>query len=212
MFNLGYYRGGFGFWAITSEQTNEVQCSLRVKFGRRCRLRSLPLVSRGRTSVPSPGTSVQCQQATCSGLAGHERGRQLRRLLSVDRTVAESAVKVFAVLGFDNLKTGGNAVRSHSPRLAIGHRKLGSAGLAALRTPEIFNPMVAGCHHFTPSPETFLCRQGGTTRITKGPVAIGSNKTPSERGGIEAGQVGGVLTRASSGGAWAELRPVAFNR
>ena len=87
-----------------------------------------------------------------------QRDYQLRRLLSVDRAVAESAVKVFAVLGFDDLKTRGNAVRSHSPRLAIGHRKLGSAGLAALRTPEIFNPMVAGCHRYAPSPETFLCR------------------------------------------------------
>ena len=57
--------------------------------------------------------------------------------------VAESAVKISAVLGFDNLKTSGNAVRSHSRRLAIGYRKLGSAGLATLRTPKIFNPMVA---------------------------------------------------------------------
>jgi hypothetical protein len=87
-----------------------------------------------------------------------ERGRQLRRLLGVGRAVAGSAVKVTAVLGFDNLKTKGNAVRSHSPRLAIGHRKRGSAGLAALRTSKIFNPMVAGCHRYVPSPETFLCR------------------------------------------------------
>jgi hypothetical protein len=82
----------------------------------------------------------------------------MRRLLSVDRAIAESAVKITAVLGFDNLKTSGNAVWSHSPRLAIGHRKLGSAGLAALRTPEIFNPMVAGGHRYAPGRETFLCR------------------------------------------------------
>ena len=67
----------------------------------------------------------QHQHATKGILALNERGRQLRRLLGVDLT------------------TSGNAVRSHSPRPSIGHGKLGSAGRAAVRTP---NPMVAGGH------------------------------------------------------------------
>jgi hypothetical protein len=69
-----------------------------------------------------------------------------RRLLGIDRAVAECAVKISAVLGFDDLKTSGNAVRSHGPRLAIGYRKLGNAELPALRTPKIFNPTVAYGH------------------------------------------------------------------
>ena len=60
--------------------------------------------------------------------------------------VAASAVKVSAVPGFDDLEAGGNAVRSHNPRLAIGHRKLGNAKLPALRTPKIFYPTVAYGH------------------------------------------------------------------
>jgi hypothetical protein len=60
--------------------------------------------------------------------------------------VTGSTVKISAVLQFDNLKTSRNAVRSHNPRLAIGRRKFGIAGLTAPRAPQIFNPMVL-CGH-----------------------------------------------------------------
>jgi hypothetical protein len=65
-------------------------------------------------------------------------------MLWIHGAVARRAVKISAILGFDNLKTNGNAVRSHSPRRAIGHRKLCFAGFTALGAPKILNPMVAG--------------------------------------------------------------------
>jgi hypothetical protein len=58
--------------------------------------------------------------------------------------------------------------------------------------------MVARCHRY--APRSYVV-SAALQENKKGPVVIGSNKTPSERGGIEAGQVGGVLTRASYGGA-----------
>jgi hypothetical protein len=67
-------------------------------------------------------------------------------LLGSGRDVTGSTVKMAAVLGFDNLKTYRNAVRSHNPRLAIGRRKFGVAGLAASSAPKIFDPMDA-CRH-----------------------------------------------------------------
>jgi hypothetical protein len=87
----------------------------------------------------------------CAGLleAGQyacQTSKPARGLLGRGREVAESTVKISAVLEFDNLKTNRNAVRSHNPRLAIGRRKFGIAGPAALRAPKIFNPMVA-CGH-----------------------------------------------------------------
>jgi hypothetical protein len=67
-------------------------------------------------------------------------------LLGSDREVADNAVKIPAARGFDNLKTSGDAVRSHNPRLGISHRKLGNADLSALGTNKIFNPTVAFGH------------------------------------------------------------------
>jgi hypothetical protein len=73
------------------------------------------------------------------------RGRPLGR----GREVTGSTIEISAVLGFHNLKTSGNAVRSDNPRLAVGHWKFGIADLAALRAPEIFNPTVADGHPFS---------------------------------------------------------------
>src|SRR5450631_1746129 len=67
-------------------------------------------------------------------------------LLGSDREVADNAVKIPAARGFDNLKTSGDAVRSHNPRLVISHRKPGNADLSALGTNKIFNPTVAFGH------------------------------------------------------------------
>src|SRR5450631_2103047 len=67
-------------------------------------------------------------------------------LLGCDREVADNAVKIPAARGFDNLKTSGDAVRSHNPRLGISHRKPGNADLSALGTNKIFNPTVAFGH------------------------------------------------------------------
>jgi hypothetical protein len=67
-------------------------------------------------------------------------------VLGVRWAVAEIAVEVAAITGLDNLKALGNAIQLHRPRQAIRHRKRGCAGLSALRTPNIFNPMVAVGH------------------------------------------------------------------
>jgi len=75
------------------------------------------------------------------------------------RPVAESAVKVAAIFRLDNLKAFANAIHLHDPGLAVRRRKLGCAGLAALRTSKILNPAIAG-HPVNKrrNPETFLCR------------------------------------------------------
>jgi hypothetical protein len=60
------------------------------------------------------------------------------------RAVAEIAVKVAHALGLDNLKALGNAIHLHFPRIFIRCRKAGVATPPAIRTPENFNPMIAG--------------------------------------------------------------------
>jgi integrase/recombinase XerD len=65
--------------------------------------------------------------------------------LGVHRDIARGAVKGDAVLGFDNPKAFGNAIHPYIERV-IHLRKLGSAGLIALGTAVVFNPMLAGGH------------------------------------------------------------------
>ena len=65
--------------------------------------------------------------------------------LGVHRDIARGAVKGDAVLVFDNPKAFGNAIHPYIERV-IHLRKLGSAGLSALGTPVVFNPMLAGRH------------------------------------------------------------------
>jgi hypothetical protein len=90
--------------------------------------------------------SRQCVGLPDRGQYACQTAKPPRGLLGSGRQVTESTVKISAVLGFDSLKTNRNAVRSHNPRLVIGRRKFGIAGLAALRAPQIFNPMIA-CGH-----------------------------------------------------------------
>jgi hypothetical protein len=66
-------------------------------------------------------------------------------LLGFHRAVARRAVKVDAVLGFDNLKAFGEAIHLYLQR-TIHLRKLGGAGLFALGTAKNFNPMVVSDH------------------------------------------------------------------
>ena len=81
--------------------------------------------------------------------------------LGVHRDIARGAVKGDAVLGFDNPKAFGNAIHPYIERV-IHLRKLGSAGLIALRTVVVFNPMLAGRHptnmHLRLLRSTSICR------------------------------------------------------
>jgi hypothetical protein len=60
--------------------------------------------------------------------------------------IAGGAVKGDAVLVFENPKALGKAIHPYIERV-IHLRKLGSAGLFALGTAVVFNPMLAGRHH-----------------------------------------------------------------
>jgi hypothetical protein len=64
--------------------------------------------------------------------------------LWVNWGVACRAVKVAAIFEPDNLKALWNAVRMRVPSVRL--RKPSCAGLSAIRTPKIFNPMVENDH------------------------------------------------------------------
>jgi hypothetical protein len=65
--------------------------------------------------------------------------------LGVHRDIARGAIKGDAVHGLNNPKGSGNAIHPYIERI-IHLQKLGSAGLSALGTPVVFNPMLAGRH------------------------------------------------------------------
>jgi hypothetical protein len=94
-------------------------------------------------------------------------------LLGSGREVTGSTVKISAVVGFDNLETSGNAVRSHNPRLAIVRRNFGIAGVTAPRAPKTFNPMVACGHRL------------GMTQISKRSYVVKTALRQNQRGPLE---------------------------
>jgi hypothetical protein len=104
----------------------------------------------------------------------------LRCLLGGNREVAENAVKISAVPGFDNLETSGDAIRSHNPRLGISHRKLGNADLSALGTPKIFNPTVPFGHPLSmpPIPKRSNVVKTALRQNQRGPNSSQARTTP----------------------------------
>jgi len=81
----------------------------------RHRAKFQPSLTR-HTRIGSAMFFSACGPMSSKATSSLPRTRQLRRLLGVDPAVAESAVKISAVLGFDNFETSGNAVRSHRYR------------------------------------------------------------------------------------------------
>ncbi len=132
------------------------------------RLRSKPIIQEGLhednsvagATAPFPGFVESALATSAGGLT----------TLWFRRVVARGAVKVADIPGPNNLKSFRNTIHLYFPRIFICCRKLGYAGLSAIRASKLLNPTIAGHPQICTatskrSPKRSPCRKGGKSKI-----------------------------------------------